>query len=193
MACLGLVKAVDRFDPERGHAFMSYAVPTIDGELKRHLRDHTWGVHVPRRIQDKHRRVRLAQEELGRAGRPHGDSTHDLHRLTGIDEQDVRLALCADRARNPVSIDEQRGPTASMSLADTMGADDPALDHITDVLSLHSLITRLPDRERRVLKLYFLDALTQREVAAIVGVSQMQVSRLLNRSCAFLRSGMTQC
>ncbi|MEU0221729.1 sigma-70 family RNA polymerase sigma factor, partial [Streptomyces sp. NPDC006265] len=65
VACLGLVKAVDRFDPERGHAFLSYAVPTIDGELKRHLRDHTWEVHVPRRMQEKHRRVRLAQEGWG--------------------------------------------------------------------------------------------------------------------------------
>ncbi|AMW14569.1 hypothetical protein A4E84_36905 [Streptomyces qaidamensis] len=193
VACLGLVKAVDRFDPERGHAFLSYAVPTIDGELKRHLRDHTWEVHVPRRVQERHRRVRLAQEEVSRTGHSQGDSMHELQRVAGISESELRLALRADQARNPVSIDEQRGPARNLSLADTLGADDPALDHVTDVVALNSLITELSDRERRVLKLYFLDAHTQREVAAIVGVSQMQVSRLLSRSCAFLRRAMTEC
>ncbi|WP_432155285.1 MULTISPECIES: sigma-70 family RNA polymerase sigma factor [unclassified Streptomyces] len=187
VACLGLVKAVDGFDPARGHDFLSYAVPTIDGELKRHLRDHTWHVHVPRRIQEKHRRVRAAQEELRRAGRADGGTTRELRQLTGLDEREIELALLADQARNPVSVDELRGPERSVSLADTIGADDPALDRVTDRVALGSLVTTLPERERRVMHLYFADGLTQRQVAERVGVSQMHISRLLSRACGTLR------
>ncbi|WND39431.1 sigma-70 family RNA polymerase sigma factor [Streptomyces sp. BB1-1-1] len=190
VACLGLVKAVDRFDPGLGHAFLSYAVPTIDGELKRFLRDFTWQVHVPRRLQDKHRRVRLAQEELNRAGRSDGGTVRDIQRLTGIDEEDVRLALRADRARNPLSVDEQRGTGKGCTLAETIGGDDPRLELVTDLVALRTLVAELPARERAILKLYFVNSLTQRQVADIVGLSQMHVSRLLDRSCAFLRRGL---
>lgn len=190
VACLGLVKAVDGFDPTRGHAFLSYAVPTIDGELKRHLRDHTWHVHVPRRVQDKHRRVRQAQEELRRAGHADGGNIRDLHQLTGIDEDDIRQALRADQARNPRSMDEQLGPEQRTLLAEILGGDDPALERVIDLVALSTLIPMLPARERRILSLYFADSLTQREVADIVGVSQMHVSRLLTRACAFLRHSL---
>lgn len=190
VACLGLVKAIDGFDPARGHAFLSYAVPTIDGELKRHLRDNTWYVHVPRRVQDRHRRVRAAQEELRRDGHANGGSTRDLQALTGIDEGDIRLALCADRARNPRSMDEQLGPEWDTSLAQTLGSEDPALERVTYLVALGSLIPRLPERERRILSLYFAGSMTQREVADIVGMSQMHVSRLLTRACAFLRHSL---
>ncbi|WP_235193065.1 SigB/SigF/SigG family RNA polymerase sigma factor [Streptomyces viridochromogenes] len=190
VACLGLVKAVDRYDPSRGHAFLAYAVPTIDGEVKRHLRDHTWEVHVPRRIQDRHRRVRLAQEELRRNGDEHGGTVRDLERLTGIAEEEIRLALRAGQARNPLSMDEQRGPGKSSSLSATMGKEDPRLERITDIVALRALIPGLPDRERTILRLYFFGSLTQREVADAVGISQMHVSRLLNRSCANLRQSL---
>ncbi|MFB7084561.1 sigma-70 family RNA polymerase sigma factor [Streptomyces sp. NPDC056296] len=128
VARLGLVKTVDRFDPGLGHAFLSYAVPTIDGELKRYLRDFTWQVRVPRRLQDKRRRVRLAQEEMNRAGRADGGTVRDIQRLTGIDEQDVRLALRADLVRNPLSVDEQRGtgkdsPSRRPSAGTTRGSN----------------------------------------------------------------------
>jgi len=187
VACLGLVKAVDRFDPGLGHAFLSYAVPTIDGEVKRHLRDHTWEVHVPRRVQERHRQVRAAQDEMRRSGDNRGGSVRDLHRLTGLDEDDVRLALQADRARNPMSMDEQRGPDRSTSLAATLGTEDPRLDLVTDLVALASAWPQLSERERTILGLYFFESLTQRQVADVVGLSQMHVSRLLNRSCAFLR------
>ncbi|MFR0354880.1 sigma-70 family RNA polymerase sigma factor [Streptomyces sediminimaris] len=190
VACLGLVKAVDRYDPRLGHAFLSYAVPTIDGEVKRHLRDHTWDVHVPRRIQERHRRVRLAQEEMRRSGDARGGSVSDLKDLTGLDEEGVRLALQADRARNPVSMDEQRGPEGNISLAATLGAEDPGLQKVTDVVALASVLPKLPERERAVLKLYYFNSLTQRQVADAVGISQMHVSRLLHRSCAFLRRSL---
>ncbi|MFE1029036.1 sigma-70 family RNA polymerase sigma factor [Streptomyces sp. NPDC058818] len=186
VACLGLVKAVDRFDPGLGHAFLSYAVPTIDGELKRFLRDFTWQVHVPRRLQDKHRRVRLAQEELNRAGRSDGGTVRDIQRLTGIAEEDVR----ADRARNPLSVDEQRGTGKGFTLAETVGGDDPRLELVTDLVALRSLVAELPARERAIVKLYFVNSLTQRQVADIVGLSQMHVSGLLDRSRAFLRRGL---
>ncbi|ELS50881.1 sigma-70 family RNA polymerase sigma factor [Streptomyces viridochromogenes] len=187
VACLGLVRAVDRFQADRGHAFLSYAVPTIDGELKRHLRDHTWHVHVPRTVQERHRQVRRAQEELRRTGLPHGGSTREIALLTGIPEADIRLVLRADAARNPLSVDEQRGPERGTSLAESLGAEDAALERVTDKLALDALVLRLPERERRVLNLYFVECLTQREVADIIGVSQMHVSRLLRRACATLR------
>ncbi|MFC7882026.1 sigma-70 family RNA polymerase sigma factor [Streptomyces sp. NPDC057376] len=190
VACLGLVMAVDRFDPGLGHAFLSYAVPTIDGELKRYLRDFTWQVHVPRRLQDKHRRVRLAQEEMRRAGRADGGTVRDLQALTGIDEQEVRLALRADRARNPLSVDEARGTGRGVALAETIGGDDPRLELVTDLVALRSLVAELPARERTILRLYFGDCLTQRQVADAVGISQMHVSRLLARTCARLRRGL---
>ncbi|TQJ91271.1 sigma-70 family RNA polymerase sigma factor [Streptomyces sp. SLBN-31] len=190
VACLGLVKAVDRFDPSRGHAFLSYAVPTIDGEVKRHLRDHTWQVHVPRRVQEKHREVRRAQEEIRRSGDGRGGTVGDLKNLTGIDEEDIRLALRADQARRLVSMDEQRGPGRSASLATTLGTEDPRLDLVTDMVALGSALPKLPERERAVVCLYFFNALTQREVGDIVGISQMHVSRLLNRSCALLRRSL---
>ncbi|WP_329140789.1 sigma-70 family RNA polymerase sigma factor [Streptomyces sp. NBC_00670] len=193
VACLGLVKAVDRFDPGRGHAFLSYAVPTIDGELKRYLRDHTWELHVPRRVQERHRRVRRAQEELRRSGYAQGGTVGDIRRLTGMDEDDIRQALRADQSRNPLSIDERRGPDRGASLAETIGGEDPALDLVTDLVALRALIPRLPDRERDVLKLYFLNSLTQRQVADRIGVSQMHVSRLLSRTCAYLRQNLLAC
>jgi RNA polymerase sigma-B factor len=190
VACVGLVKAVDRFDPQLGHAFLSYAVPTIDGEVKRHLRDQSWEIHVPRRLRDRHRRVLLAQDELRRAGEGRGCTVRDVQRITGISEEDILQALRAGQARNPLSIDEQRGPERDFTLTETLGEDDPALDRVTDLIALGPVIRTLPDRERRILGLYFFSSMTQREVAHAIGVSQMHVSRLLTRTCAFLRQSL---
>ncbi|MHC3475373.1 sigma-70 family RNA polymerase sigma factor [Streptomyces sp. 7R007] len=190
VACLGLVNAVDRFDPSRGHAFLSYAIPTIDGELKRHLRDHTWEVHVPRRVQEQHRKVRQAQEDMHRSGDGRGGSARDLQYLTGLDPESVKLALQADQARNPLSMDEDRGPGQTSPLAVTLGAEDPRLERVTDILALGATLPKLPDRERTIIRLYFFDCMTQRQVADAVGVSQMHVSRLLDRSCTFLRHSL---
>ncbi|PZH04848.1 RNA polymerase subunit sigma [Streptomyces sp. NTH33] len=190
VACVGLVKAVNRFDPSLGHVFLAYAVPTIDGELKRYLRDHTWKVHVPRRVQEKHRRVRRAQDGLARNGRVGPCSTHDIQRRTGIGEHDIQQALQADQARNPVSMDERRALDRGTSLAESLGAEDPTLELVTDLVALGSLISQLPDGDRTVLELYYLRSFTQRQVADAVGISQMHVSRLLNRTCAFLRRSL---
>jgi RNA polymerase sigma-B factor len=158
VACLGLVRAIDRFDPARGHAFLSYAVPTIDGELKRHLRDHIWQVRVPRGVQERHHRVRRAQEELRREGRSDGGSVRELGRLTGLPEDEVRQALRADRARNPLSLDERRGAERGTTLAEALGDEDPRIEYVTDMVALGSLIRELPERERRILALYFLNS-----------------------------------
>ncbi|MFF8596245.1 sigma-70 family RNA polymerase sigma factor [Streptomyces sp. NPDC015220] len=192
VACMGLVKAVDRFDPERGHAFLSYAVPTIDGEVRRHLRDSAWDLRVSRALQDKHRRLRAAQEALRRLGHSDGGTYAELERVTGMAEEDVRLALQVDRARRSSSLEEERGFDRSRPLAETLGAEDPALDLVTDLVALRALLRGLPVRERRVLGLYYLESLTQQQVAQAVGLSQMHVSRLIARTCAQLRARLVE-
>ncbi|MFI2645799.1 sigma-70 family RNA polymerase sigma factor [Streptomyces sp. NPDC018610] len=188
VACMGLVKAVDRFDPDRGHAFLSYAVPTVDGEVRRHLRDCAWDLRVSRALQDKHRRLRAAQEALRRLGHSEGGTDADLEQVTGMAREDVRLALQVDRARRSASLDGERGFDRSRPLAETLGAEDPALDLVTDLVALRGLLRGLPVRERRVLCLYYLESLTQQQVAQAVGLSQMHVSRLISRTCAQLRA-----
>ncbi|MFJ7150288.1 sigma-70 family RNA polymerase sigma factor [Streptomyces sp. NPDC100445] len=190
VACVGLVKAINRFDPRCGRPFLSYAVPTIDGELKRHLRDCTWDVHVPRDIQEKHRRVRRAQEEMRRAGHGDGGSVSDLQRLTGLYEGEVRLALRADQSRNPLSMDTRRTGDGAPPLAEAVGDEDPMLEQVVDRLALKSLLRELPARERTIVALYFFDSMSQRQVAAVVGISQMHVSRLLEKSCDSLRRNL---
>nr|BFD80946.1 SigB/SigF/SigG family RNA polymerase sigma factor [Streptomyces sp. Xyl84] len=192
VACMGLVKAVDRFDPRRGHAFLAYAVPTVDGEVRRHLRDCAWDLRVPRALQDKHRRLRAAQETLRRSGHGDGGSAAELARATGMAGEDVRLALQVEGARRPASLDEERGFGRAGPLAETLGAEDPALDRVTDRVALRAVLRALPPRERRVLCLYFLESLTQQQVAQAVGLSQMHVSRLISQSCARLRDRLAE-
>jgi RNA polymerase sigma-B factor len=192
VARMGLVKAVDRFDPDRGHAFLSYAVPTVDGEVRRHLRDSSWDLRVSRTLQDKHRRLRAAQEALRHCGHGDGGSPAELERATGMAQEDVRLALQVDRARRSASLDEERVRDRSRPLAETLGAEDPALDLVTDLVALRTLLHGLPARERRVLCLYYLESLTQQQVAQVVGLSQMHVSRLIARTCAQLRARLVE-
>jgi RNA polymerase sigma-B factor len=188
VASLGLLKAIDRFDPERETAFSSFAVPTILGELKRHFRDKGWSVRVPRDLQEMAVRVdRVADEmarELGRAPTP-----GEIAERVGATLEQVLEAREAAGAYRAVSLDRPRSDDEeeSDSYADAFGADDPGYGVAEDSATVDSLMRVLTDREREVLRLRFEEDLTQSEIGRRVGVSQMHVSRLIRQSIARLR------
>jgi RNA polymerase sigma-B factor len=187
VACVGVVKAVDRYDPSLGHAFLSFAVPTVVGEVKCHFRDRTWDMRVPRPLQEAHQRVRQARNELEQvspAGRP---SIAQLASYTGLSEQDVIKALMAEAAYSARSLDAPVGDDSDLSLADTLGTDDRNMDLIIDCLALRALVPQLSDRERHILYLRFFRSMTQQQIAATVGLSQMHISRLLTGTYSRLR------
>jgi RNA polymerase sigma-B factor len=191
VAALALVHAVDRYDPARQAAFASYAVPTIVGALKRHFRDTTWRVRVPRLVQEMAisllpTSADLAQQ-LGRT-----PTRRDLASHFDVAEEDVANALSAWQARKPESLDALSTPGGEdrRPLVDTLGAVDARLDAVIDRQTLRQLLAALNARQRRVLALRYVGDLTQAEIAAQVGVSQMYVSRLLTRTLAELRTAM---
>jgi RNA polymerase sigma-B factor len=188
VASLGLVKAIDRFDPSRDVAFSSYAVPTILGEIKRHFRDRTWSVRVPRDLQELALRVERTVAEM----------TRDLHRQPSVaelaarvetSEEQVLEALQAAGAYNATSFDAPRGAEAEPgeTLADTVGGDEDGYDRAEERATIDQLMRSITPREREVLRLRFEEDLTQAEIGEIIGVSQMQVSRLIRQSVARLR------
>lgn len=181
VACLGLVKAVDRFDPERGVAFSTYAVPTMIGELKRHLRDTAWAVHLPRGLNERWLAVERAEREL-RASLRRSPTVAEIGQRTGLTAEDVLAALEASRARGTVSLDSPRPPEDDSGSAlgaeariDTIGAVDERLALVDDALSVAEAVHELSRRDREVLKLRFIDELTQSQIADRIDVSQMQV------------------
>jgi RNA polymerase sigma-B factor len=191
VAALGLVKAVGRYDPARGTAFESYAVPTIDGEIKRHFRDCMWSVHVPRRVQALRARVRTAHQELAQSRPGHAPTEAEIAEHAGLTEQEAADGLEALESFSSLSLDAQcRQPvdTGPMSLADTLGAPDPALDVVLDREAVKPQLCRLPERERRILYLRFFRGMTQSMIADQLGISQMHVSRLISRSCSAIRA-----
>ena len=180
VANLGLVKAVDRFDPDRGIAFTSYAVPTILGELKRHFRDRTWSIHFSRSVQESIARVEKVSEalrqQLGRY-----PTAGEVAEHCGMSIEDVTEALLADNASRMSSLDApvQR---EDGDLADLLGREDSGLDRVEDALLIEQLAAGLTAREREILRLRFVEDLVQREIAERVGISQMHVSRVLRRA-----------
>ncbi|WP_163801493.1 SigB/SigF/SigG family RNA polymerase sigma factor [Mycolicibacterium sediminis] len=189
IARLGLVNAVKRFDPEKGAGFLSFAVPTMMGEVRRHFRDHGWAMHVPRRLKDRHVQLTRAMSDmtqsLGRAPTP-----SELAEYLGIDRQDVVESLVASAAYRTHSIDAPMGggdDGDARMLQDTVGGPDPAFARITDQESVRPLIAALPERERTILYLRFFDSMTQSQIAERIGVSQMHVSRILERTLKELR------
>lgn len=188
VARLGLVKAVTRYDPEHGTAFESYAVPTIVGEVKRHFRDHLWGLHVPRHVQELRNRVRAAQHELS-----HGidEPPADIDRLaekSSLTPGEVRAGLRALNCYSVLSLDaELTSADGGASLADTVGGEEPAFDRVVERESVRDGLRELPEREKRILYLRFFKNMTQRQIADDIGISQMHVSRLLTRTCSDLR------
>jgi RNA polymerase sigma-B factor len=188
VASLGLLKAIDRFDPERETAFSSFAVPTILGELKRHFRDKGWSVRVPRDLQEMAVKVdRVADEmsrEIGRAPTP-----SEIAERTGTTLEQVLEAREASAAYRAVSLDRPRSEDDEEgdSYADAFGAEDPGFRLAEDSATVDRLMSVLTDREREVLRLRFEEDLTQSEIGQRVGVSQMHVSRLIRQSLARLR------
>jgi RNA polymerase sigma-B factor len=188
VACMGLVKAVDRYDASRGHAFQSFAVPTILGEMRRYFRDSGWAIHVPRGAQERALKVRDAQERIsGETGR--APTVNQLAEFLELDIEDVIDALQAIRAYETVSLDAPRGGADEdvMAYGDSIGNEDERYELVELDATVSAALEHLPSRDRLVLKLRFVDDLTQTEIAERVGISQMQVSRLLRRSLEQLR------
>jgi RNA polymerase sigma-B factor len=189
VASLGLLKALDRFDPELGHPFASFAVPTILGEMRRHFRDAGWSVHVPRGSQERALKVRDAQERLANA---HGraPTVHELAGYLELSTEEVIDALQAIQAYESLSLDAPRpGATdESTSYGDAMGKEDERYELVELDATVSAVLGRIPHREREILRMRFVEDLTQTEIAARIGISQMQVSRLLRRSLDQLRA-----
>jgi RNA polymerase sigma-B factor len=189
VASIGLVKAVDRFDPERGTAFSSYAVPTILGELKRYFRDSGWAVHVPRGMQE---RVMTVNQAISKLSRELGRSPTASEIADEIDEEPelVLEALEAAIAYDAVSLDTPRTSDEDDgdTYADTVGAVDERFELVEYESAIGPTMRALPARDRLVLKLRFEEDLTQLEIAQRIGVSQMHVSRLIRRALKRLRT-----
>jgi len=187
VASLGLVKAVDRFDSSRGTAFSSFAVPTILGELKRYFRDLGWAVHVPRGAQERAVKVEEAQQTLS-ARTGHAPTVTEIAEYLEFSIEEVLEALETSRAHHATSLDApyDDGEGESGTVVDAVGQEDPVLRLADDRLTVGVAARQLSDREREVLALRFVHDLTQTQIAERIGVSQMQVSRILRRSIAQL-------
>ena len=185
VAVLGLLKAVERFDPERGIPFQAFAIPTVIGELRRHFRDRGWMVRVPRRVQDLHLRMGVLVTDLSqRLGRL--PTTADIAAAAGVREDDVLEAIDAGNRYRPFSLDA--AGRRDDDFAHLGGADDE-LSSAEDRAALADLLELLPPREQRVIYLRYFEDMTQSEIAREVGLSQMHVSRLLTRSLDIIRAG----
>jgi len=188
VARIGLMNAVNRFDPEKSSSFLGFAVPTMMGEVRRHFRDHGWSMHVPRRIRDRHGQITKAtaqlMHDLGRA-----PTATELSELLDLDREEVVESLVAAASYNVHSIDAPiaGGDGGLRMLADTIGDVDAEFDHITDREAVRPLLAALPERERTILYLRFFASMTQSQIAERVGVSQMHVSRILERTLCQLR------
>lgn len=189
IASLGLVHAIDRYDPDRGTTFSTFAVPTILGELRRHFRDRTWAIHMPRGLQETILEVEKAMEELptklGRAA-----TVADVAERVGVSEEKVLEAFSASQTRYSRSFDDspQTDDGEATSLSERIGDLDGRFETIEDGVEVLEAIESLSARDREVLRLRFVEDLTQREIAAKVGVSQMQISRILRATIDTLRS-----
>ncbi|SCL25607.1 RNA polymerase sigma-B factor [Micromonospora nigra] len=192
VAALALVKAVDGYDPDRGHTFTGYAVPTLLGELKRHFRDRVWSVHVPRRLQERCLEVTRARDDLTQRlhRRP---STTELAAALGISAAEVRAtegtrsAYRADSLNRPAGTDDD-----SCERQDLLGARDEALEAVCDRETLRAAVARLTPRARHVVSRYFYGHRTQGQIAVELGTSQMTVSRVLTRALATLRTMLSE-
>ncbi|HEX4016361.1 MAG TPA: RNA polymerase sigma factor SigF [Frankiaceae bacterium] len=190
VATIGLIKSVDRFDLERGVEFSTYATPTIVGEIKRHFRDKGWAIRVPRRLQELKLSLTKATSELSqRLGR--SPTVAELAGHLGMSEEEVLEGLESANAYSAVSLDApDGGDDDSPAVADTLGVEDESLEGVEYRESLKPLLDQLPPREKRILLLRFFGNMTQSQIAADLGISQMHVSRLLARTLTQLRAGL---
>ncbi|WP_410820093.1 SigB/SigF/SigG family RNA polymerase sigma factor [Micromonospora sp. 050-3] len=185
-AFVGLIKAVDNFDHDRGVDFSGYAIPTIIGEIKRYFRDRTWAVRVPRRLQELRLSISAANsaltQNLGRS-----PTVADIASYLDVTEETVLEGLEGARAYRATSLSTPTGADGSRELGDTLGGDDHEFDLVEIRVALGPALATLPEREREILSLRFHGNLTQAQIADRIGVSQMHVSRLITRSLAALR------
>ncbi|MDQ3935188.1 MAG: SigB/SigF/SigG family RNA polymerase sigma factor [Actinomycetota bacterium] len=189
VASMGLLKAIDRFEPARGNAFSTFAVPTIVGELKRYFRDTGWAVHVPRPIQERIGQVNRAINDLSRdTGR--SPTPAEVSAKLEMSVEEVLEALDAAKAFDAVSLDMPRGSDGDdgAAYADTVGAPDDRFEMVEYNAVIGPTMAALPDRDRLILRLRFERDLTQSEIAERLGISQMHVSRIIRRSLDRLRT-----
>lgn len=188
---IGLIKAIDRFDTDRGVEFSTYATPTIIGEIKRHFRDKGWAIRVPRRLQELRMHISAASAELNQSlGR--SPTPSELADRIGCSVEEVIEGIESSNAYSTLSLDAgDSSEDGAMTMLDTMGVDDAAIEHVELRESLKPLLEQLPAREKNILMLRFFKNMTQSQIAAEVGVSQMHVSRLLNKTLEHLREALT--
>jgi len=190
---IGLLLSIERFDTERQVQFTTYAVPTIVGEIQRHFRDRAWALHVPRRMKELSvrlsRTVQSQTAELGRA-----PTIAELAKATGADEDDVIEALQTAEAYSTRSLSQPlgHGGTDDETLQDVLGHDDRGFAEVEDTVLVEAGLDALDERERRIVELRFFDGLTQSEIAAHIGISQMHVSRLLRRALVTMRGRLEE-
>jgi RNA polymerase sigma-B factor len=190
VAYLGLVKAVQGFDPAFERDFLSYAVPTIRGEVRRYFRDHGWTVRPPRRVQELQAAITAAAEDLtqsiGRSPRP-----SELAAYLEVDQEEVIAALAANGCFTPTSLDRPVGEDGDATLGELIGCEDGGVDSVDARVMLGPAVRSLKERDRRILYLRFFAGRTQQEIATEIGVTQMQVSRLITRILRDLRLALT--
>ena len=186
VAMLGVLKAVERFDPDRGTPFAAFAVPTALGELRRHFRDHGWMVRVPRRIQNLHLHMGALVTDLAQR-LERSPTVTELADAAGVEEEDVLEALEAANCYRPSALE---GPTGGGDPAERVGLVDRELASADDRATLLPLLEQLPPQQQRIIYLRYFEDMTQAEIATEMGVSQMQVSRLLARSLSELAAGV---
>jgi RNA polymerase sigma-B factor len=189
---VGLLKAINNFDPAYGDSLSAYAQPCVSGEIKRHFRDRRWQLRVHRQDQELLLELRAAEETLThQLGRTPDD--RDLARHLSVTEDDVRAARQARQAFTARSLDAPLSHNDEPGLlADTLGEDDPDLAHATDIEAVHAHLEELPEREQRILMWRFYGNLTQTQIGDRLGISQMHVSRLLERALSYLRAQITE-
>jgi RNA polymerase sigma-B factor len=186
VATIGLIKAVDRFDPHRQTQFLSYATPTIIGELKRHFRDKGWSVRVSRPLQELYLTITRAIPDLAQQ-LGHSPTITDLATHLRLPATQVTAGLHCAGAYTARSLSAPTGQDTTTTLADLLGHTDPRLESVPDRHTLRHMLAQLPERERHILALRFFDNLTQSQIADRIGVSQMHISRLLTRTLTTLR------
>jgi RNA polymerase sigma-B factor len=189
VARMGLMNAINRFDPAKGPSFIGFAIPTMMGEVRRYFRDHSWGMRVPRRLRELHIQISRTTgdlvQTLGRA-----PTASELSQALDVPREEIIECLVAGDAYQLDSLDAPLGPDDSGKprlIADAIGAIDPQIDHITNREAVRALVSALPQREREVLYMRFFESMTQSQIAERIGVSQMQVSRILASTLRSLR------
>jgi RNA polymerase sigma-B factor len=189
---VGLVNAVDGYDPQRGCEFASYATPTIVGEIRRYFRDKGWRIKVPRRLQERRLQVNRARVELSQtlAASP---TIADIARHLDITVEDVAEGIEVARLYSPVSLSTPAGPDTDLGVADPVGVEDPGIEAVENRESVMPLLRMLPKREQRILTMRFFGNMTQSQIAGELGISQMHVSRLLSQTLQRLRTAVVEC